>query len=340
MHGTFTILGLDFPAYFTMLMAGYTAVILLAHRDWLARGRRNNLILDLGIILIIAGLLGARLMHVVADGQFKDYVNLCVDPMKVEGEPLPGDRKCVKDQQCVDARRGQVCQVDTGLCHQKRDCLRALKFWYGGLTFYGGLALAALVGIVYIKRRGQPLWEVGDLAGFAIPLGLVFGRVGCFLAGCCFGTTCAAPPGLAFPKGSPAWKLHVDQGLIAKSAAESLPVHPTQLYEAAACLLIFLWLYFFVRPRKRFSGQLFFLFCMAYAVARFAIEFLRADQRGEILGMSTSQTLGIPLFLFGLVMYIVYRRKGIDTTGLEAPVETQPAVDEADRAGQEDDGNC
>jgi len=310
MHGTFTILGMDFPAYFTMLMGGYTLVILLAQRDWVRQGRNGNLILDLGIILILAGIVGARGMHVVADGQFDYYVNLCVDPMKVEGELLPHDRKCVTDAECAGADVGELCDTGTGMCHQGRDCLRALKFWYGGLTFYGGLGLAALVGIIYIKRRRQPLWEIGDLAGYGIPLGLVFGRIGCFLAGCCFGRTCAAPPGIMFPKGSPAWQLHVDQGLISTTAVRSLPVHPTQLYEAAACLLIFLWLYFWIRPRKRFSGQLFFLFCMAYAVARFAIEFLRADQRGEIFGLATSQTVGIPLFVFGAVMYFIKRKGG------------------------------
>lgn len=337
MHGTFTVFGMDFPAYFTLLMAGYTFVILLGHRDWVRHGRRNNLILDLGIILILSGILGARLMHVVADGQFQDYVNLCVDPGKVKGEPLPRDRKCVSDAQCVDAKRGETCNTATGLCHQGRDCLRALKFWYGGLTFYGGLGLAALVGIIYIRRRRQALWEVGDLAGYAIPLGLVFGRTGCFLAGCCFGTTCAAPPGVSFPRGSPAWRLHVDEGLIARAAERSLPVHATQLYEAAACLLIFLWLYFWVRPKKRFSGQLFFLFCMSYSAARFAVEFLRADQRGEILGLSTSQTLGIPLFAFGLVMYVLYRRRGIDRTGLD---QTDGGLAEDDAGpAQEDDGD-
>jgi phosphatidylglycerol:prolipoprotein diacylglycerol transferase len=322
MHSTFHILGMDFPAYFTMLMGGYTLVILLAHRDWISQGRRNNVILDLGILLILTGLLGARAMHVVADGHFMEYVYHCTDPYKVGGELLPGERKCRTADECVAAKKGELCDQRTGECHEGRDCLRPLKFWYGGLTFYGGLGLAALAGVIYMKRKKQPLWEIGDLAGYAIPLGLVFGRIGCFLAGCCFGRTCAAPPGIAFPKGSPAWQMHLDSGLIQKSAAWSLPVHPTQLYEAAACLLIFLWLYFWVRPRKRFSGQLFFLFCMAYAVARFAVEFLRADDRGEILGLSTSQFVGIPLFIYGAVMYFLRRRKGMDRTGLD---DSRPA---------------
>jgi len=101
--------------------------------------------------------------------------------------------------------------------------------------------------------------------------------------------------------------------------------------------LIFLWLYFWVRPKKRFSGQLFFLFCMSYSAARFAVEFLRADQRGEILGLSTSQTLGIPLFAFGLVMYVLYRRRGIDRTGLD---QTDGGLAEDDAGpAQEDDGD-
>jgi phosphatidylglycerol:prolipoprotein diacylglycerol transferase len=311
-HGTFTIFGMDFPAYFTMLMGGYTLVIMLAHRDWIRRGLDGNIILDLGIMMILVGLLGARLMHVTVDGYFMDYVHLCTDPYKVEGELIPGDRKCVTAQDCITAKKGELCNAETGKCHQGRDCLRAVKFWYGGLTFYGGLGLACVVGFWYIMRRRYPLWEITDLGGYAIPLGLVFGRIGCFLAGCCFGRTCAAPPGIAFPKGSPAWKLHFDDGLIAKTATQSLPVHPTQLYEAAACLLIFAWIYFWLRPRKKFSGQLFFVFCMAYAVARFAVEFLRADARGEVFGLSSSQAAGIPLFIFGAVMYAVKRKSGLN----------------------------
>lgn len=332
MHGTFNLFGMDFPAYFTMLMAGYTFVVLLGHHDWVGRGHRNNVILDLGILLILSGLLGARLMHVVADGHFMDYVNYCRDPYKIEGELLPGNRECTTGQQCVDAKKGELCNPATGTCHPARDCLRAFKFWYGGLTFYGGLGLAALAGIIYIRRKKQPLWEIGDLAGYGIALGLFFGRIGCFLAGCCFGKTCSSFPGVAFPRGSPAWQLHVDSGLIPATAAASLPVHPTQLYEAVACLLIFGWLFFYVRPRKRFSGQLFFLFMMAYAVARFAIEFLRADDRGEIFGLSTSQFFGIPLFLTGLVFYLLKRKGGVDTSGID-----MSGTVESDRPGITDE---
>ena len=319
MYPTFN-LGLDFPAYFTLLMVGYVLVVRLGVRDAPRMGLDRNRLLDLSLWLIAAGIIGARGLHVFADGQLDDYVNLCRDPLAVHGEVLPSGKKCKSDEQCVKADLGELCHPTAGTCHQGQDCLRAFKFWYGGLTYYGGLGLASLVGILYLRRYKMPLWRVGDLAGFAIPLGLVFGRVGCFLAGCCFGEVCPyAFGGIAFPAGSPAWERHRDLGLIAKNATESLQVWPTQLWEAAACLAIFLFTYFWMRPRRRFDGQIFFVSMMLYAVARFVIEFWRDDPRGGLLGLSTSQLLGFPLFAFGAVMYAIQRRHPLQ------PPEPPPA---------------
>lgn len=302
MHDSFTILGIDFPAYFTFLMFGYTFVVLLAHRDTPRLGIDGNHLLDLAMILIVAGILGARLLHVVADGQFDEYVHLCTDPLQTRGELLPKGHRCTADAQCVQAELGALCHPEKGTCHSGRDCLRALKFWYGGLTYYGGLALAAAAGLWFIRRRRMPLARVADLAGYGIPLGLVFGRLGCFLAGCCYGER-ASSCGLAFPAGSPAWVHHVEAGWIPRTAAHSLPVHVTQLWEAAACLAIFAYVYFWRRTRQRFDGQSFYWSCMAYAVARFAIEFWRDDPRGGWWGLATSQWLGIPLFVVGALLY-------------------------------------
>lgn len=301
-HDTFTILGIDFPAYFTFLMLGYTFVVLLAHRDTPRLRIDGNHLLDLAMLLIIAGLLGARLLHVVADGQFDEYVHLCTDPLATRGELLPKGLPCATDAQCVEASRGALCHPQKGTCHSGRDCLRAFKFWYGGLTYYGGLALAAAVGLWFIRWRRMPLRRVADLAGYGIPLGLVFGRLGCFLAGCCYGARAEAC-GVAFPAGSPAWQHHLDAGWITRQASHSLPVHVTQLWEAGACLAIFAYVYFWRRTRQRFDGQSFAWSCMAYAVARFVIEFWRDDPRGDWWGLATSQWLGIPLFAIGAWLY-------------------------------------
>lgn len=309
MYPTFH-LGLDFPAYFTLLMVGYVIVVRLAVRVGVRQGMNQNHLLDLALVLLAAGIVGARALHVVADGFFMDYVHLCTDPFLVKGEPLPKGQKCRSDEQCQRfGKKGyETCNPQTGLCHQPRDCLRAFKFWYGGLTYYGGLGLAIVAGLIYVRKRRMPTWEVGDLAGFAIPGGLVFGRVGCFLAGCCFGKVTDSVLGVAFPRGSPAFDHHVELGLIARSASESLPVWPTQLFEAAACLAIAVFTRWLL-TRRRFAGQVFFTSMMLYAVARFLIEFLRDDPRGDYFGLATSQWLSIPLFAFGAFMYLVSWRK-------------------------------
>jgi len=305
---------IEFPAYFTLLMVGYTFVVLLAHHDVLKRDLMDgNRLLDLALVLILAGIVGARVLHVVADGYWDTYKNLCVAPLLVKGQPLDGGKKCYSDQECVDADKGDLCDPTKGTCHVK-DCLRVFKFWYGGLVYYGGLALAIPIGIMFIRRFRMPMWKVFDLAGYGIPLGLVFGRIGCFLAGCCWGKVCAlnSPMGLAFPRGSPAWDLHVHEGLITRAAAHSLPVYPTQLWEAFGCLVIFAYLYFWRRTRLRFEGQLLFLFVMDYAVLRFVIEFWRDDPRGAMFGLSTSQLVGIPMFVAGAFMYWWRRKVALD----------------------------
>ncbi len=200
MHPTFHLGPLDFPAYFTLLTIGYMLATLLAWREsWKIEGVDPNKFLE------------ARLLHVIADGHFWDYVNLCIDPMETTGRTLRSGRECTADVQCVDAKIGEFCNLAKGTCHQARDCLRAVKIWYGGLAFYGGLFLAIPAGVWYIRRHRDRLtfWKVADLAGFGIALGLVFGRLGCWLAGCCFGGVATDPHGVVFPRFSPAWDRHV-----------------------------------------------------------------------------------------------------------------------------------
>jgi len=184
------------------------------------------------------------------------------------------------------------------------------KVWRGGLAYYGGFLFAVAFGFYYVHRHRLPAWRVADLAGYAIPLGLVFGRLGCVLNGCCFGRPTDLPLGLTFPGHGGAWRAQVDAGIIAKNAPHALPVHPTQLYESFACLLIFLFLYFFVRNRKRFDGQVFALLLVLYAVARSIIEIVRADERGVFFGfLSTSQIISVPLFATGIALLILLRKK-------------------------------
>ena len=153
MHPSFDLGFTTLPAYFTMLMVGLTAAILLAHREGMRRGIDGNTILDLGLLMMVCGLAGARILHVLADGHFWDYVHLCTDPTQLKGLALAGGRACVADAQCLRAGLGDLCDQGSGLCRQQQDCLRVFKIWYGGYVFYGGLLLCVPVGLCFLRRR-------------------------------------------------------------------------------------------------------------------------------------------------------------------------------------------
>lgn len=298
MHPSFDLGVTSLPAYFTLLMVGFTLAILWAHKLGVQQGLAGNPILDLGLLMLACGLIGSRALHIVADGQFWDYVHLCTDPMQVKPLALGKGLRCAADQQCLDAGLGDWCEAASGLCRQRQDCLRVLKIWYGGYAYYGGFLLAVPVGLWFLRKKAMPIWRVADLASFGIAFGLVWGRVGCFLAGCCYGGVTGETIGFAFPRWSPAWENHVTEHKIADLAATSLPVHATQLYEAAACAVISYICWRRVRNGVRFAGEAFFIFMLTYAIFRFGVEYLRADDRGVWLAglVSTSQLISLPLF--------------------------------------------
>ena len=268
-----------FPAYMTLLMVGFTLAIWLARRDEDRLGRNGDRVVDLGLIMLVCGIVGARLLSVVADGKLQDFVNLCTDPKLVEAVDAKV-RMCTADAQCG---WDYLCDLERNKCYPPADCLAALKFWQGGLTYYGGFLLAVPVGLWWARRKQLGVWRMADLTAPVIAFGLFWGRLGCFFNGCCYGAHTDGPFGVDFP-GRP-------------------NVHPTQLYEAIGALAIFAFLYFWLRPRKRAHGQVFAAFLVLYAVMRFLLEFIRADDRGGFAGLSTSQWIGIPLIGLGWYLW-------------------------------------
>jgi phosphatidylglycerol:prolipoprotein diacylglycerol transferase len=191
-----------------------------------------------------------------------------------------------------------VWDAAKAVCHPKTvDCFAWAKFWAGGLTYYGGFLGASAAAWFLLKRDRFPFWKAADLAAVAVPLGLAFGRMGCLLAGCCFGAECELPWALSFPPRSPASEEQFKAHLLPSASAWSHPVHPTQIYESAASLAIAAVCLYVVQPRKRYDGQVFAAFLALYAVARYLLEILRRDDRGGFLGMSTSQLIGVGLVL-------------------------------------------
>ncbi|MGB8330063.1 MAG: prolipoprotein diacylglyceryl transferase [Polyangiales bacterium] len=294
------IFGEPVPAYFALLLIGFAAATWLAARLAKQDGLDPNTFIDLGLFSVIFGVLGARLLHVFADGYFWDYVHLCTDPTKVQWRITPG--QCQQAEGIWDAAR-KICQPSA------RDCFAWAAFWRGGLTYYGGLIAASVFGIWFIRREGVPIYRGMDIAAISISLGLVFGRLGCFLGGCCFGVPTDQHVGVSFPPFSPASESQWRAGLLEAPELPSLPVHPTQLYEAFGCLLITAFLWLWLLPRRRFEGQVMLSFIALYAILRFGLEHWRADERGELVGLSTSQLLGVGALLLAGLLWTRWSRK-------------------------------
>ena len=298
----FQLFGTAFPSYFVLLVSGFlfaTAVGAL----WARRvGESADVIVDLGLAMLLAGVVGARLLHVVADGYFWDYVHLCTDPSKVV---WPVDQGT-----CLSSAYRGTWDAAQGACHPSgTDCFAWAKFWAGGLTYYGGLLGASGAAWLLLKRDRFPFWKAADMAGFAIPLGLAFGRMGCLMAGCCFGATCDLPWAVSFPWNSAASEEQFRDHLLRSPRLWSLPVHPTQLYESAASLAIAAVCLLWVHGRKRYDGQVFAAFLALYAVARCLLEVLRRDDRGGLLGLSTSQLLGLAMLGVAAAIHLTRGRR-------------------------------
>jgi phosphatidylglycerol:prolipoprotein diacylglycerol transferase len=292
----FTLFGQGFPSYFVLVLVGFAFATVVGALAAKRIGQDPDVYVDLGLAMLIAGVAGARILHVLVDGYFWDYVHLCTDPSKVDLH--------LSRVECGSADYNGVWNAAQGICVARdADCLAWAKFWNGGLTYYGGF-IGATLGAWFLLRRDRfPFWKAADIAGVCIPIGLGFGRMGCLLAGCCFGAPAKSALGLVFPPDSPASEWQGNHGLIESKFLPSLPVHPTQLYESAASFGIALFCLLYVHGRKRYDGQVFFVFVALYAVARFLIEFVRSDDRGGLFGLSTSQLIGLGLLAAAAVAH-------------------------------------
>ena len=294
------VLGEPIPANFALLATGFALATFLCAR-WAKRaGFDHDVMIDLGLIAVLAGVAGARLLHVFADGYFWDYVHLCTDPSQVVWRTVVTASECARLSGAWDAADG-VCRA------AERDCLAWAQFWNGGLAYYGGLIAAGVAGVWFLRRERFPVGKASDAAAVVIPLGLFFGRLGCFFGGCCFGTTSDHAFALSFPPFSAASEKQFREGLLDSKALASLPVHPAQLYEAGGCLLIAALLGLWLHPRKRFDGQVLLAFLALYAVLRFLLEYLRDDDRGALAGLSTSQWIGALILAATLAAWVRLR---------------------------------
>ena len=170
-----------------------------------------------------------------------------------------------------------------------------------GGVLYGGLIAAVAVALIYLRRHKLPLWTTTDVFAPGIALGHIVGRLGCLLAGCCFGRPASVPWAITFT--NPAAAANVGTPL-------GIPLHPTQLYEAGAELLILGFLLAWERRGRPFPGRTFWTYMLLYGISRFAIEFYRGDSRGMVFdALSTSQFVSVLLVPLAIVMLVILGRR-------------------------------
>lgn len=157
-----------------------------------------------------------------------------------------------------------------------------------GFVVYGGIVAGVLAAVLYCRKKNLVFMEYFDLAAPSIALAQGFGRIGCFLAGCCYGRETEAFLGVTFPEGS--------------MAPAGVKILPTQLFSSAGDFLITAVLLLYYRKNTR-TGNVGALYLLLYGIGRFLIEFLRADDRGGFAGLSTSQLISIVIVAFSAILF-------------------------------------
>jgi len=214
----------------------------------------------------------------------------------------------------------------------------------GGMVFYGGVVFGVAAALLYARLARVPIATLLDAGTPALALGLAIGRVGCYLAGCCWGDLCVSnaqlaklpdsaiarqvqtfpslskptfPLSVSFPGDTGAFRQHHELGLIDANAARSLPVHPVQLYEAVLALLLCAGLHWRFHQR-RWPGQVACWFAFGYAGIRFLTEYFRADNSPEYWGFTLSQVISLLIAALGLSA-VLWHRNSQPVYGTEAP---------------------
>ncbi len=164
-----------------------------------------------------------------------------------------------------------------------RDPIAILKIYEGGIVFYGGFLASCAVLYGWSRWKGIPFISLADAAVPSLVLAHAFGRLGCFMGGCCYGSPC-----------DHFWAVR----LHAPPEIAGMAIHPTQLYEVAGLLNILATLLVIERI-SRYPGQVFFSYCILYSLMRFIVEFFRGDVPHNMWGhLTLAQVVCIALFIF------------------------------------------
>lgn len=211
------------------------------------------------------------------------------------------------------------------------------RFWYvlqyGDPTFIGGLSswgfmIGASAGSIAYLRQQTGRWDFGgdfsdfaDAVSLSVAGGAALTRVACFFVGCNFGKTTSLPWGIRYGPNTPAFRKQLFDGILDPSSPWTRPVHPTQLYESGALLLLFLAIWWFSRAsrRKLLRGEMFLGLALSYSIFRFLIEYIRDDSGGIHFGSLTfAQVTSVGVFLLAASVMVRNRVRHLRATSFEA----------------------
>ena len=177
-----------------------------------------------------------------------------------------------------------------------------------GGVFQGGLVFGFFFALWLLRRNKIPAWKTADIIAPALALGHSLGRLGCFSAGCCYGTECEVPWGVTFQNEY----AHNLTGIPLHT-----PLHPTQLYEAFLNFSSFVIL-FIILKKKRFDGQVISFYIINYAIIRYFVEFFRGDHEARVYfiqnaspytSVSYPQLFSILGLIAGFILLFIFKKK-------------------------------
>ncbi len=233
--GSFTVY-----SYGVMVAIGFALSTIFIYRRAPKFNLDKDKAVDLTIVVLISGILGARLLYILLNLSF-----YAANPIEI------------------------------------------IMLSKGGLVWYGGFITALIAMIIYIRINSLNFWSVVDLIAPYAALAQAFGRIGCFLNGCCYGMKVSAgfPFAVTFP-------------------CESDPRLPVQVISSGLLFIIFVILIIW-QNRRRFVGEIFLVYCVFYSFKRFVMEFLRGDNPKILSGLTLSQLISAVIFIIALSIFIL-----------------------------------
>jgi len=230
-------------SYGLMVAFGVLTAVYLLRRNAKALGVNRDVVLDLALLTVFSGFVGARLFYVASYwSYFRDV------PLEI------------------------------------------IQIWKGGVVLYGGVIGSLIAFYVFVKYKRLPFLSLLDLFVPAIALAQGFGRIGCFLNGCCYGVKTTVPWAIRLP-------FLPD------------PIHPTQLYESLFCFVLAGFLFFLWQKRLR-PGIVSASYFLLYAIGRFFLEFVRGDNTHVFAGFTLPQLMSLMFILLSCAAFVAIRRYG------------------------------